>query len=55
MAFLIDKYLPRYQYNEVHKKVINASAERCFNEAKDLDFGKSFIIKILLKKQAENK
>lgn len=49
MAFLINKYLSQYHYNEVHKKVINASAERCFNEAKRLDFAGSFKIKILLK------
>jgi len=48
MAFLIDKYLPLYHYNEVHKKVIKAAAEKCFNEAKSLDFSKSFKIKILL-------
>jgi len=26
MAFLIDKYLPNYTYNECHKKIINVSA-----------------------------
>lgn len=49
MAFLIDKYLPNYHFNEVHTININASAEKCFKEAKNLDFAGSFKIKILLK------
>ena len=49
MAFLLDKYLTEYTYNEVHKKVINADAENCFVAAKNLDMSKSFITKTLMK------
>jgi hypothetical protein len=30
MAFLIDKYLPEYTYNEYHQKLIHASAKNIF-------------------------
>lgn len=49
MAFLIDKYLPAYNYNEYHEKSINAAAEKCFLKAKNLDMGRSFITKALMK------
>jgi hypothetical protein len=49
MAFLIDRYLPGYTYNEFHKKVINASAEKCFLAAKQLDMRESFITTFLMK------
>jgi len=49
MAFLIDKYLPRYTYNEYHTRIINASAKECFLAAKNLDLSKSLISKALLK------
>ncbi|HEV8080155.1 MAG TPA: hypothetical protein VGP43_05550 [Chitinophagaceae bacterium] len=49
MAFLIDKYLPEYTYNEYHKKIINASAKECFLATKDLDMAKSFISTSLMK------
>jgi hypothetical protein len=49
MAFLIDKYLPQYAYNEYHQRIINASAEKCFLAAKNLDISKSFISTTLMK------
>ncbi len=49
MAFLIDKYLPDYTYNECHKKIINASAQSCFIATKNLDMSKSFITATLMK------
>lgn len=49
MAFLIDKYLPLYTYTEYHKRLINAPAEKCFVAAKNLDMGRSFITKWLMK------
>lgn len=47
MAFLIDKYLPEYSYNEHHQKLINTSAKTSFLAAKDLDMRKSFISRSL--------
>lgn len=49
MAFLIDKYLPDYTYNEYHERLINASVKECFIVARNLDMGKSFITKTLMK------
>lgn len=49
MAFLIDKYLQVYTYNEYHKRIINASAKECFLATKDLDLTKSFISTSLMK------
>ena len=49
MAFLIDKYLPEYTYNEYHKRLINASAKECFIAAKNMDMQKSFVTAILMK------
>lgn len=49
MAFLIDKYLPEYTYNEYHEKVINASAEKCFEVTKNLDMGESMITRYLMR------
>jgi len=49
MAFLIDKYLPEYTYNEYHKKLINASAKKCFAVTKNLDMGESLTIRYLLR------
>ncbi|HUS00121.1 MAG TPA: hypothetical protein VMY77_00255 [Chitinophagaceae bacterium] len=48
MAFLIDKYLAEYTYNEYHEKLINASAEKCFTATKNLDMSRSFITKVLM-------
>lgn len=49
MAFLIDKYLPLYTYNEYHERLINASAKECFLATKGLNIRKSFISKTLMK------
>ena len=49
MAFLIDKYLPAYTYHEYHERLIHASGEECFLAAKNLDMGRSFITKTLMK------
>jgi hypothetical protein len=49
MAFLLDKYLPTYTYNETHKTLINANVRECFFTAKQLDISKSFITRLLMK------
>ena len=49
MAFLIDKYLPSYTYNEIHNRIVNADVETCFTVTKDLDMSKSFVTKLLMK------
>jgi hypothetical protein len=49
MAFLIDKYLLKYNFNEYHDRLIVASAKECFLAAKNLNLSKSFITKMLLK------
>lgn len=49
MATLIDKYLPAFTFNEYHRQVINASAEKCFYATRNLDMSKSAILRILFK------
>ncbi len=49
MAFLIDKYLPEFTYNEYHQKIINASTKECFLVTKNLDIKKSSVAMALLK------
>ena len=49
MAFLIDRYLPYFTYNEYHEKVIHAPAEKCFIITKNLDMGESFITRLLMR------
>ncbi len=49
MAFLIDKYLPEYNFNEYHDRLIFASAKECFQAAKNLELNKSIVSKTLLK------
>jgi len=46
---LINKYLPRYSFNEYHEIVINSSIENVYNAAKNFDMSKSKLIKILFK------
>lgn len=46
---LIDKYLPRYSFNEYHEIVINSSIEKVYKAAKDFDLSKSKLIKWLFK------
>ena len=44
MGSLIDKYRSSFDYNEIHKTVINASPETCYKSALELDLSKSWII-----------
>lgn len=46
---LLDKYLPEYSYNEIHKTLVNATVEECFIATKSLDLSKSFITTLLLR------
>ncbi len=46
---LINKYLPRYTYNEYHKIPVNGSVKDCFLVAKNLDMSRSFITRTLMK------
>ncbi len=48
-ALLIDKYLHEYHYHEYHKTLVNASAKDCFVAARNLNMGKSFLAKTLMK------
>lgn len=44
---LIDKYLPRYTFNEFHEIVVNSPIENVYHVAKDFDLSKSKIITFL--------
>ncbi len=44
---LLNKYLSRFQFNEVHTIHANANAEMCYDAALNLDLAKSKIIKLL--------
>lgn len=44
---LHDKYLPRYDYHEVHQLAINATPDEIYSLVKDLDFSGSWIIRML--------
>ncbi|WP_300465306.1 hypothetical protein [Desulfobacula sp.] len=46
---LIDKYLPRYSFNEYHETVINSSIDKVYEKARDFDLAKSNLIKWLFK------
>jgi hypothetical protein len=46
---LIDKYLPRYSFNEYHETVINSSIDKVYKKARDFDLSKSNLIKWLFK------
>ena len=46
---LIDKYLPRYSFNEYHETVINSSIDKVYETAKNFDLSKSNLIKWLFK------
>jgi hypothetical protein len=46
---LIDKYLGRYTFNEYHEIIVNASVERAFNAAYDVDLSASRTIWWLFK------
>ena len=44
---LHDKYLPRYDFNEVHQKLIDAPAEVIYRLIRNQDFSGSWIIRAL--------
>jgi hypothetical protein len=46
---LIDKFIPTYHFNEIHKRLVNASPEQCFLAAKNLDMSPLFITRLLLR------
>lgn len=46
---LLDKYLPVYDYNEIHSIVINSPQEECYKGAMSLDLSKSKIISFLFR------
>ena len=46
---LLDKYIPEYQFNKIHKTIVNGSAKQAYNSTMDLDLSKSKLIKILFK------
>ena len=46
---LIDKYLPKYSFNEYHEIVVNCPIENVYDAAKNFDLSKSKLIKILFK------
>jgi len=46
---LIDKYLPKYTFNEFHEIVVNSPIENVYYVAKDVDLSKSKIITFLFK------
>ena len=46
---LIDKYLPRYTFNEYHEMVVDSPIENVYNVAYDFDLSKSKTIAWLFK------
>jgi len=46
---LIDKYLPKYTFNECHEIVVNRPIENVYHVAKDFDLSKSRTISFLFK------
>ena len=46
---LIDDYLPNFDFNERHDVLINASAASVYRAAWDVKFGRSFLIKLLVR------
>ena len=46
---LIDKYLPRYSFNEYHETIINGPIEEVYETARNFDLSKSHLIKWLFK------
>ena len=46
---LLNKYIPKFQFNEVHKTVVNATAYEAYSTTMDLDLSKSKIIEILFR------
>ncbi|MCP4105749.1 MAG: hypothetical protein GY749_09455 [Desulfobacteraceae bacterium] len=46
---LIDKYLPKYSFNEYHEILIESSIEKVYEISKNFDLSKSKLIKFLFK------
>lgn len=46
---LLNKYIPEFQFNEVHKTVVNATAYDAYVTTMDLDLSKSKAIEILFR------
>ena len=46
---MIDHYLPAYDYNEIHSKIINAPVGTVYSNLRHLDFSSSWISRILFK------
>ena len=47
MERLIDKYCPKFDFNEIHQTIVDASPETCYKAAMELDLSGSLIISIL--------
>ena len=46
---LIDKYLPKFTFNEYHEIIVNSSIEKTYEAAKNFDMSESRLIKWLFK------
>lgn len=46
---LINKYIPNFQFNEIHKVIVSANIEDAYRSTMELDLSKSTIIKILFR------
>ena len=46
---LLNKYIPEFQFNEIHKTVVNATASEAYKTTMELDLSKSRVIEILFK------
>ncbi|MBA3011561.1 MAG: hypothetical protein KKF12_19240 [Proteobacteria bacterium] len=46
---LIDKYLPKYSFNEYHETIINNSIDNVYEKARNFDLSKSNLIRWLFK------
>lgn len=44
---LLNKYIPNFQFNEIHKAIVCANIEDAYRSTMELDLSKSKIIKIL--------
>ncbi len=44
---LLDKYMPEFQYNEIHKTLVHASTREAFLATKNIQLSKSTLIAIL--------
>jgi len=48
-VMLINKYIPEFQFNEVHKTVVNATAYDAYRTTMELDLSKSKVTEILFR------